>query len=282
MLGSMGIVCNLYSRLFSIISNKDESLADVLIRKEEQFSWDFQFRRRLFIWEVEELDSLTAMLDTLHINIGDYPDHLVWNACNSKSYSVSSMYKLSLCQVSTAETLEKKTFHWIWRNAAPYRVQCFGWMVQLGKLKTGEFLLRIGIIQQHDHALCKFCGEVIESLNHSLLLCLPVWNVWGSILNWWGIQWVTPNSIPMLFAWWINFKQKPKAALIWDCIPLAILWSIWKMRNEFIFENRDIIWDEVVDLIKLRIALWARAKWEPSDYSLNDFIYRLPSILASL
>lgn len=46
---------NLFPRIFSIILQKEETLAEVFQRKEELFGWDFQFRRSLFIWESEEL-----------------------------------------------------------------------------------------------------------------------------------------------------------------------------------------------------------------------------------
>lgn len=187
----------LFPNLFRTIVNKGETLAEVFQRKEEQFSWNFHFIRNLFSREVEDLEGMIALLEGLHIVSQSKPDNLIWNACNSKSYSVSSMYNLSLVPTSHVDLRERKTFQWIWKNVAPYRVQCFVWMVKLGKLKTGEFLLRIGVLHQN-HALCKFCGEVIETLDHSLLLCPIVWNLWVEILVWWGIEWVTPCSMDNL------------------------------------------------------------------------------------
>ncbi|KAI8537901.1 hypothetical protein RHMOL_Rhmol09G0060000 [Rhododendron molle] len=170
------------------------------------------------------------------------------------------MSKLFNCQQNIANNSAKKVFHLIWHQAAPYRVQCFGWMAQLGKIKTGDFLLRIGILHRQHHALCKFCGETIESIDHSLLICTPVWNVWCEILDWWGIQWVMPHSFSDLINLWLSYKQKPKVKVIWDCIPFAVLWSLWKMRNEHLFQNKALNWEEGVDLIKLRIAFWVKSK----------------------
>lgn len=262
-----------------MIINKEESLAEVWQRKEEQFSWEFEFRRNLFLWEAEELDNMIIMLNGTHVTFQHSPDHLTWYACNSKSYSVSSMYKLSLLPVSSSEISNRKTYKWLWNNAAPFRVQCFLWMVQLGKLKTGDHLIRIGIINNQDQALCKFCSSVVESLDHSLLLCHVVWKVWCKILLWWGIKWSTPRDINSLFRWWIGFKHKPNVQMIWDCIPPATLWSIWKLRNEHIFQGKSLNWEELVELIKIRVALWIRPKWEHKEYSINDFIFNLSSIL---
>lgn len=87
------------------------------------------------------------------------------------------MYSISMISASSAEVSNKKIFHWIWHNAAPHRVQCFIRLVKLRKLKTGDFLLRIGILNHQHQALCKYCGEDIESLDHTLLNCVSIWNV---------------------------------------------------------------------------------------------------------
>ncbi|KAI8538808.1 hypothetical protein RHMOL_Rhmol09G0132100 [Rhododendron molle] len=47
------------------------------------------------------------------------------------------------------------------------------------------------------------------------------------------------------------------------------------MRNEHIFQNKALNWEEVVDLIKLRIAFWVKSKWDSADFSINDMILLL-------
>lgn len=74
-------------------------------------------------------------------------------------------------------------FELIWKNAAPPHVQCFGWLAYLGKVKTSDLLLRIGVIHSEEDAICKFCDANIESLDHLLLQCKPVWDVWAAILE---------------------------------------------------------------------------------------------------
>lgn len=148
------------------------------------------------------------------------------------------MYNLSLIPATNSEVIASKTFKWIWNNAAPYRVQCFVSMVSLGKLKTGGSVHRVGILQQPTLSLCKFCGEAVESIDHSLLLCPFSWNVWCLTLQWWGLYRITPSSVVSLFYWWINFKVSHRVTWIWNCIPFAVLWSIWKLRNEHIFQEK--------------------------------------------
>lgn len=196
-------------------------------------------------------------------------------------FSVASIYNLITNQVDSLEDCHKKVLHLLWHNIAPLKVQCFCWMAQIGRLKTGTYLLNIGIIHEVQDALCKFCNDSLETIDHSLLHCIPVWTVWCHILNWWGIKWVLPPSVSSLFLWWTFQKFNSKAQQIWNCIPLAVLWSLWKFRNEFLFENKTLDWEEVTELIKVRVAFWVKSSLK-IDYSINDFHYRLKSTLQSL
>ncbi|GFS43603.1 hypothetical protein Acr_00g0086030 [Actinidia rufa] len=47
---------------------------------------------------------------------------------------------------------EDTIFDLIWKNVAPSKVRCFGWLVYLGRVKTGELLVRWGIIQAGDES----------------------------------------------------------------------------------------------------------------------------------
>ncbi|KAG5541910.1 hypothetical protein RHGRI_021664 [Rhododendron griersonianum] len=50
--------------------------------------------------------------------------------------------------------------------------------------------------------------------------------------------------------------------LIWDCVPTAIPWTIYNTRNGCALKNETPGWRGVVELIKLRIAPWVKAKWK--------------------
>lgn len=208
----------------------------------------------------------------------DCLDHLRWEACKSNIFYVFSLYKIATNHGNLSDESERKSLILIWKCKAPLKVQCFGWIAFLGKLKTGDHLLRIGILQSHQEALCKFCGECVESINHSLLHCHLVWNIWCKVLGWWGIQWVIPPSFPDLLQWWGYHRFKSLAKVTWECIPLAVLWSLWKMRNEFIFQDCPINWEELFELIKIRVAFWIKNS-EFTDYSINDFLFNLRSMI---
>ncbi|KAI8560945.1 hypothetical protein RHMOL_Rhmol04G0295800 [Rhododendron molle] len=47
------------------------------------------------------------------------------------------------------------------------------------------------------------------------------------------------------------------------------MWSCWKMRNESIFQQKEISWVELTQLIKSRIAWWVITKWAGGN--LNSY-----------
>ena len=104
---------------------------------------------------------------------------------------------------------------------SPPREQFFGWLVWLGRVKSGELLITWGIIRDHGAGLCLFCGHEMESGDHALLLCSHVWRVWSTLLKWWGLKWLCPCSVRNLLDWWQSWRFKKLKKLIWESIPLA-------------------------------------------------------------
>lgn len=140
-------------------------------------------------------------------------DSLVW--AGNSSFSVKSLYELTRLD----STVSNEAFDFIWRNVAPLRVQCFCWLIHLGKIKSSEFLLNIGVIQNVEDAICKFCFLQLESVDHLLLHCNLVWNLWMEILEWWGVQWATPKSVVDLLRWWKDWDLKNDKKMIWEVTP---------------------------------------------------------------
>ncbi|KAL7212077.1 hypothetical protein ACSBR2_014861 [Camellia fascicularis] len=86
------------------------------------------------------------------------------------------------------------------------------------------------------------------------------------------MSWVSPESIPNLLVWWYGHNPKHLGKIIWEAIPLAVLWSLWLARNQKVFNHKDPIWKELVELVKIRVAIWSKQSVKSSYYSINDFI----------
>ncbi|KAG5561204.1 hypothetical protein RHGRI_004327 [Rhododendron griersonianum] len=81
---------------------------------------------------------------------------------------------------------------------------------------------------------------------------------------------------------WKNQNLKPKQKIIWYCIPLAVMRTIWNQRNTCVIEKSEPNWVEVQELIEFGAAFWVPSKKGWNDYSMEDFIFRLKSMVKSL
>lgn len=63
---------------------------------------------------------------------------------------VDSRYHLS--KVYDSPTNAELDF--IWKNVTPHRIQCFGWLVQLGRVKTAHYVYNLVFIHNHDEVMC--------------------------------------------------------------------------------------------------------------------------------
>lgn len=54
-----------------------------------------------------------------------------------------------------------------------------------------------------------------------------------------------PAKIHTLLIWWKDWKLKGKKKMIWEFIPFAVLWTIWNQRNQCVFEEVSLNWEEV-------------------------------------
>ncbi|CAL5355070.1 unnamed protein product [Camellia sinensis] len=96
---------------------------------------------------------------------------------------------------------------------------------------------------------------------------------WTGCINWWGLSWVLPRSIPELLSWWYGHNFQHLAKIVWEVIPLTILWTLWLARNEKVFSQKEPNWADLTDLVKERTAIWVKYLVNLTEYSDNDFIF---------
>ena len=60
--------------------------------------------------------------------------------------------------------------------------------------------------------------------------------------------------------------------VLWRIIPLSIIWSIWKKRNDRIFLGKESSREELLALVQLRIANWACARKEFADIKIDNIM----------
>jgi len=111
-------------------------------------------------------------------------DRLVWNPSKNGFFEVSSYYEILIRR-------NGPSFPWksIWRVKAPTRVAFFVWSTTLGKILTHDNLCKRNIVVIEWCCMCKKNGE---SIDHLLLHCKVVRDLWSYILVLFGVEWVMP------------------------------------------------------------------------------------------
>lgn len=263
-----------FPTLFSLSVEKEGSLQFFYHRKGLGSDWKLAFRRSLLAWEEEEVHRLNVLLAEVPNLNPLTEDNCLWRASNSGVFSVASVWKR--LEIVNGSTVPISKF--LWKNAAPPKAQFFSWLAWKGRLKTTEFMQRIGAIPVTVNPLCVFCKVEVETINHVLLLCPLIWKLWSELVNWWEVQWVTPGSVVSLLNWWSGMKLRKKEFNIWKVVPLAMLWSLWKLRNECLFNNGNADFAQVVELLKVRIALWIKSYVKGVNYTVHDIVANLKQV----
>lgn len=66
--------------------------------------------------------------------------------------------------------------------------------------------------------------------------------------------------------------------ICWQTTFYATLWTIWTCRNEVIFNNKTWEVEEITDLVKTRLAIWIKGKFNIKIYTVEDFKWNLESV----
>ena len=151
-------------------------------------------------------------------------------------------------------------------------------MANLEKLKTGDHLLRLGIIDPQQ-AACPFCDLETESNNHILFTCRFSWCSWMKMLEWWNIFGALLNQCSTFTIQWMGLVKNRKLQKLWGSILGCDIWSLWYEWNKIKFDRGSPNLSIFVRSLKIRIGKWAKEMIGLSGLSANDVAYNIDSIL---
>jgi hypothetical protein len=137
-------------------------------------------------------------------------------------------------------------FTWLWHSICQQKHKVFFWLLLQDKLNTRGLLRRKHIhLDSYTFELCLLQKE--ERLRHLFLACLFAKNCWGII----GIQvpsWMQPQRA-------IRRIKRSLGVLFAMEIIITMCWSIWNVRNGWLFKNEDPTVDQYKLIFKREIKL---------------------------
>ncbi|CAN1193986.1 Putative ribonuclease H protein At1g65750 [Linum perenne] len=177
------------------------------------------------------LQAVVGMTPPMHDLGADIP---VWNLEPDGKYTVKTGYLLAKDLIHRAE---QPIWKRVWKWEGSQRVRNFLWIAVSGKLLTNVERCRKHISNCSD---CGICTGVAENCEHILRSCPVARQVWEKVL---GIGSTDPFFTLCWEDWWVenlnSLQRKTKFGYI--------CWTLWKCRNERLFEGKLFSADAIVE-----------------------------------
>ena len=195
----------------------------------EAWGW----RRRLHAWEEESVTKCSILLHDVVLQAHIH-DKWRWLLDPAHGYSVKGTYQYL---TTVDESPESGLVGDVWHNYAPLKVSLFAWRLFRNRLPTKDNLLRRQVLHSDNIACVGGCGS-LENAEHLLLGCAFFSRVWTQVLLWLGLSYVAPVGCRDHYIQFGHMAGLPHLShsflqLIW----LACVWTIWKERNNRIFNQ---------------------------------------------
>jgi len=240
------------------------------------WKWTLAWKQEFSQQEAELMDNLMALLSS-HFPVPNQEDSITWKG--KKEYSVKAFQQILNMNM---EVEVDSVVCSVWMKVVPPKVEFFMWLTLLGKLNTKEKLYQKGILSL-EQTSCTFCSAHLESLDHVLLQCSFSWNVWRSIAEYLGQRVVLQATFKQFYSECLSIKWRSKnQKRLWIATIFAVPWRLWMVRNEKIFQQKDLNLDELCHSIKWKVAEWTKTWTTQLPYRVEDLARNFNAIPAML
>ncbi|KAF5194128.1 hypothetical protein FRX31_016282 [Thalictrum thalictroides] len=246
-----------------------------------RINWNFQFRRNLYDWEHDQLEELLQVL--VQVEFTDDQDSWRWQGIRQGSFSVRSMYEKLIhewgSRIGVAQPFPMKL---VWRTPIAPNCKFFFWQVILGRVLTKDHLIHRGTTIS---PVCSLCSMMNETISHLFLHCLLALEVWFTIT---GprrrvfTHILCSDSVEELLIAWPASLGTEIGRRSWSALPYAVIWVLWKIRNDAIFNSRMSSVDRICVEIKAYIWFWM-ANWQGrKNFFFQDLLLRWHEVILGL
>jgi hypothetical protein len=140
---------------------------------------------------------------------------------------------------------------YIWKIKVPLKIRIFMWFLHKGVILTKDSLLKRN---WNGCSKCCFCDQN-ETIHHLFFSCPFAKILWRIIYMTFNIP--PPSSITNLFGNWLKGVTKKDKGLVRVGV-CALLWAIWIVRNDFIFNKKSYpSFLQVIPLVTHWIHMWS-------------------------
>jgi hypothetical protein len=235
--------------------------------------WEFIWRRNFFDWEIPLYQEFWAFIANFVPQVGE--DTWIWSEDKDAGFTVKSCDYLLLKKLREPQALDylsELVFSRLWKGGVPSKICAFSWQLLLNRIQTKDNLCRRRIIQ-HQNTNCVLCGLVEESALHLFLHCEKTAVVWYAIMKWLGLVIIVPHNLTSSFAILGEYGKGKRGKVCLSLIWNSYVWSIWKFRNDHIFNNKAIVIEELIDHVKFQSWNWFVGRVAKSSCLLYEWLW---------
>lgn len=257
-----------FPRLFELVVNKWATVEDMERRGWEVGGDAWVWRRRLHAWEEESVSDCSILLHDVVLQANVH-DRWRWMIDPAHGYSVKGTYQfLTMTDVPP----ERGSAVEVWHKQAPLKVSLFAWRLFRNRLPTKDNLLLRHVLHSDNIACVGGCGSS-ETAEHLFIGCAFFGRVWTLVLQWLGLSFVAPVGCRDHYLQFGHMAGLPLyshsfSQIVW----LACVWTIWKERNNRIFNQNPISVITIADQVKLLSFKWLKAKLHLFAFSYHDWL----------
>ena len=119
--------------------------------------------------------------------------------------------------------------------------------------------------------MCSICETYIKSVDHLFTGCLKFMEVWQLVFSWCRV----PNFFAFhardLLSYHLTAKSGARVRKAFYAVVLTTFWSIWRARNDHIFNHKQVSVRKIMEEIKLMSYLWVVNRSRMTDMSWDSW-----------
>ncbi|XP_071727369.1 uncharacterized protein [Rutidosis leptorrhynchoides] len=176
----------------------------------------------------------------------DMSDSWGWGGCKNRSFTTKNLTKLIDEKTLKACADVKET---LINNLVPKKVGVFIWRARKKRLPVRKELYKWGI-DLHS-VRCPLCDGDIETVDHTLISCKKVDDVWNKVKDWWGFGSTSYGNIEDLLQGNVRQPCSDAGKLVWQVVMWTSAYQIWKNINQMLFKNKE--WTDPMEFSEIQI-----------------------------
>ena len=183
----------------------------------EDGAWNPRFSRAFYDWELEQVQNFIWLTNNKLV-IPRKKERIVWKGNKNGQFSM----KVHCSLLEVGPPLKAPT-NIIWNPYVPTKVGLFAWEAWWDKILTMQQLKKRGYQLANR---CPFYRKEEEMLDHILIPCPSIWDLWINLISVLRICWSCPYAEKYLIYNCGQFLMKKNAINLWWVAPLKLFLSI--------------------------------------------------------